>query len=42
MIDVFAVRQVEGWTAGSVTSGILLAGLALAGLAWVIDRATRR
>jgi hypothetical protein len=42
VVAMFVVRQTEGWTPGSITSGIVLAALALAGLVWVIDRASRR
>ncbi|HSJ26931.1 MAG TPA: hypothetical protein VLB67_01890 [Acidimicrobiia bacterium] len=41
MLDVLAVREVEGWTAGSITAGILLLVLVIVGLAWVIERASR-
>jgi hypothetical protein len=42
VLAMFAVRQAEGWTAGSIVAGVVLALLALAALAWVIDRASRR
>jgi hypothetical protein len=42
VLDVLAVRQVEGWTAGSITAGVLLLALLIVGLAWVIERASRR
>ncbi|MEX1005811.1 MAG: hypothetical protein WD990_09215 [Acidimicrobiia bacterium] len=42
MFALFVVRQTEGWTPGSITSGIVLAALAVAGLVWAIDRASRR
>jgi hypothetical protein len=39
---MFAVRQFEGWTPVSITSGIILAGIAIAAVVWALDRASRR
>ncbi len=39
---MFAVRQTEEWTAGSITAGILLGIVTVVALAIVIERASRR
>jgi len=41
VLALFAVRQTEGWTAGSISAGILLGIVVIGFIVWAMDRASK-